>query len=309
MAIDIKKNIAKVPADTDLIVGIPRSGMLSAVILSENTNIPCTSLDCFMDGKTHSTASTDRKIFSGKAVRNVLVIDDSICTGKSVDAIRAQISDLGLDKKFNITYCAVYGCSWDTPSVDFCMTVCPTPRMFQWNYLNIWYLEKSCWDIDGLLCLDPTSDQNDDGPNYEEFLRTARPLMIPKFEIMALVTSRLEKYRSQTEEWLAKHGVKYKKLYMLNVATAEERRRLGLHAPFKAKIFKSMHGAEFFYESERQQAIEISKLSGKPCFCTTTDELFFGGEITTHTAKRKKPIRRIIAVLIPFPKLRRRFRG
>jgi len=191
-----------------------------------------------------------------------------------MDFVREQVSKANLDMKFNIKYAAVYGFSTCAAKIDFWIMNCEQPRVFQWNYLNHFIVQQSCWDIDGLLCLDPTDEQNDDGIEYEKFLRNARPIMIPKYEILAIVTSRLEKYREPTEEWLSRHGVKYKELYMFDAATAEERRRMGMHAGFKAKVYKSLNSAYFFYESDRKQAIEISKLSGKPCFCTTTDELF-----------------------------------
>jgi hypothetical protein len=37
---------------------------------------------------------------------------------------------------------------------------------------------------------------------------------VPNFEIDAVVTGRLEKYRPQTEQWLANNGVGYKELRM-----------------------------------------------------------------------------------------------
>ena len=87
------------------------------------------------------------------------------------------------------------------------------------------------------------------------------------------MTSRLEKYRKETEQWLAAHGIKYKKLYMLN-KTAEERRRLGLHAPFKASIYKQIKNSNMFIESNPKQAARIAELSGKPCICCLNDKIY-----------------------------------
>ena len=38
-------------------------------------------------------------------------------------------------------------------------------------------LENCCVDIDGVLCKDPTAEDNDEGPNYERFLSNAVPLL------------------------------------------------------------------------------------------------------------------------------------
>lgn len=62
-------------------------------------------------------------------------------------------------------------------------------------------------DIDGVLCADPTPEENDDGEKYRHFLLNTPPLFIPKVTIGTLVTSRLEKYRPETEAWLQKNHV------------------------------------------------------------------------------------------------------
>ena len=128
--------------------------------------------------------------------------------------------------------------------------------------------------MDGVLCVDPTKEQNDDGPQYINFLLNAKPLYIPTYPINSIVTSRLEKYRPQTEEWLKKYNVKYKNLYMLDLSTAEERRKLNCHADFKAKVFSKCKDCNCFIESNREQAEKIFKLTNKTCICIETDEMF-----------------------------------
>ena len=160
--------------------------------------------------------------------------------------------------------------------IDYFFEEVESPRMFQWNYLNHVISEKCCFDIDGVLCVDPTNEENDDGEKYINFIKNAKPLFIPQYKIYSLVTSRLEKYRDVTEEWLKKNGVKYENLYMLNCATAEERRQKNLHAKFKAEIYKKSD-AICFIESEPRQAKEIFELTGKQVICTQTDEIFQKG--------------------------------
>jgi len=149
-----------------------------------------------------------------------------------------------------------------------------TPRVFQWNYLNHNCLQDAAFDIDGVLCKDPLPQENDDGIKYKNFILNAKPLFIPQYKIPYIITSRLDKYRSETEEWLKKNNVQYDHLIMLTGYTAEERRRLGLHAAFKAEQYKKLPDIQLFIESDRKQAEEISRLTGKLCFCASTDELF-----------------------------------
>lgn len=70
-------------------------------------------------------------------------------------------------------------------------------------------LEKSCVYIDGVLCIDPTEQPNDDGESYRKFLSEALPLHGSLRRIGYLVTSILEKYRSLTEAWLKSQGIEY----------------------------------------------------------------------------------------------------
>ena len=170
---------------------------------------------------------------------------------------------------------AVYYKSDDyTKHIDIALIQLSSPRVFQWNYLNHTFLQDAAFDIDGVLCKDPLPQENDDGSKYINFIRNAKPLFIPQYKIPYIITSRLEKYRKETEEWLKANNVQYDHLIMLSGHTAEERRKLNLHAKFKAEQYKRLTDIQLFIESDRKQAEEISKLSGKLCFCASTDELF-----------------------------------
>ena len=41
--------------------------------------------------------------------------------------------------------------------------------------------------MDGVLCIDPTEKENDDGERYKHFLNNAAPLHIPKYTIGHIV--------------------------------------------------------------------------------------------------------------------------
>jgi uncharacterized HAD superfamily protein len=117
------------------------------------------------------------------------------------------------------------------------------------------------------LCEDPNEEQNDDGENYLIFLQHTRPKYLPPCKVDVLVTSRLEKYRQQTEAWLQKHGIQYHKLEMLDLPDKETRVRLGIHAKFKSDIYRKYDQAALFIESSKYQSEEIHKQTGKNVFC------------------------------------------
>lgn len=253
----------KLPPDLDLIVGIPRSGSLAANLLALQLNLAFLDLDSFLEGREPRIGRTAIKTLrsTGGRPRHVLVVDDSILTGKSMAAVREEVRTRRPDVR--ATYCAIYGAQRRHAEVDVILEVVPQPRCFQWNLMRHQVLENSCVDIDGVLCHDPNSQENDDGPAYRQFLSNGRPLLRPGRKVKHLVTSRLERYRPETEAWLATHGIDYEKLWMLDLESAEQRRKLKAHAPHKAAAYKES-GAILFIESEHKQSVEIAEMSGLP---------------------------------------------
>jgi uncharacterized HAD superfamily protein len=157
------------------------------------------------------------------------------------------------------------------------MEIVELPRAFEWNLLHRKLLERCCVDLDGILCADPTQEQNDDADNYLAFLANAELNHSPSYTIGRIVTSRLEKYRTETEAWLEKHEIRYNKLDMLDLPDAETRRARGAHAPFKARVFALDSSMVLFIESNDAQAREIARLSGKPTIAFGS-QAFFRGE-------------------------------
>lgn len=277
------ENLSKLPANIDLVVGVPRSGLLVANLLSLAINAPMADLQGLLDGRVLSSGRTKgvraRQGLDG--YRNILLIDDSINSGhamkEAVDAIAAS------PFAGRVTSCAVYGLKPQHEGVDIILEAVPQPRLFQWNFLHHPILEQSCFDIDGVLCCDPEHGDNDDGERYVAFLSEARPYLRPTRKIGHLVTSRLERYRAETEAWLAAHGVEYGKLWMLDLPSAEERRRQKAHAAFKARVYRDT-GALLFIESEPRQAREIARDSGKPVLCIETQDIVLPDQFDAKTA-------------------------
>jgi uncharacterized HAD superfamily protein/adenine/guanine phosphoribosyltransferase-like PRPP-binding protein len=273
LSYDLKKNLYKIPSNIDLIVGIPRSGIVPAYMLALMLSKQACSIREFISGDFKSVATY--RVNLNKEVKNVLIIDDSINTGRASLDTKKLIKDSGLEQRYNIFYAAVYYKDDNYKQfIDIAFEKVPQPRVFQWNYLNHAFLKDAAFDIDGVLCVDPTNEENDDGENYKHFLLNAQPLFIPKHKIPYIITSRLEKYRQETEEWLHKNNVQYDHLIMLSGYTAEERKKMNMHGKFKAEQYNKLFDIQLFIESNRKQAEEIANLSNKLCFCTATDELF-----------------------------------
>ncbi len=266
----IRKRLSDIPRDVDIIIGIPRSGLLPATIIALLLNKPLITINELTNDQI-DTFST-RSLNYSYQYRKAFIIDDSCYSGTSMKRAREFIKE-HLNSEMETIFAAVYVTKEATSLVDFYFEICEQPRFFEWNIMNHVAAMSSCYDMDGVLNLDPTDEENDDGPLYENFIKNAVPLFIPKYEIGAIVTSRLEKYRELTEEWLHKHGVKYKYLFMLDVPDKETRMRMGLHAPFKALVYDQI-GAALFFESDDSQARYINESTNKPVYCTGSNRFY-----------------------------------
>lgn len=274
----------QLPRDFTLICGVPRSGLVAANILALQWNLPLADVDGVCAGRMLSGGR--RLAHIGRAAtmetaQKILVVDDSVHSGESIELVREKMSLLS--PQHQVSYAAVYATPAGTKRVDYYAEVVSAPRIFEWNLFHHSSLGNTCVDIDGVLCVDPTDEENDDGERYREFLRTAKPKYIPTAEVGWLVTSRLEKYRPETESWLARHGVAYRNLCMLNLPDMHARRATGAGATFKAEQY-SKSGAAFFIESHFNQAVSIAELTKKPILAI--DRMIVAGPDGLHAMKQ-----------------------
>ena len=276
LACAVRTNLHRIPAEVDVVVGIPRSGLLLANIIALQLNLPLTDVEGFIERKTFGygqsrlTDVTEVKL-STDHWRVALIVDDSVASGHSIEQIKQRLAQSNLNTR--VLYLSAYVLRNSRSLVDIYFEVVNMPRMFEWNVMHHPLLASCCVDFDGVLCKDPSDAENDDGPRYREFLLNAELMFRCTHSIGWIVTSRLEKYRPETEAWLHRNGIAYDNLIMLNIPDAATRRRLGVHASFKAEVFKRT-GALLFIESEEEQARDIARLSGKHALCITTQRLY-----------------------------------
>lgn len=266
----------QIPQNIDLVVGIPRSGMLVASMLSLYLDVPLTDVEglinyrIFSGGKRSPVENEVSFLFTPK---NILVVDDSLASGKAMQEV--QLVLYSQDLPHNIEYAVIYSAEEEPKELQYYYKIVFMPRVFEWNLINHGVLRDTCLDIDGVLCADPTDEQNDDGEKYLGFLQNAEPLWIPKRKIGWLVTCRLEKYRKETDEWLRKNGVEYGELLMMDYPDKASRIAAKNYGKFKGEIYKKKK-APLFIESSCNQAKEIVKISGKDVLCFETNTLVKG---------------------------------
>lgn len=273
----------RLPRDIDIVVGVPRSGLLVANLLAVYRNIPLTDVDGLLDGRCLATGHWKKGSLNtaGSAEpahnrfldtpRKALIVDDSVGSGITMQAIRERIERA--DLPHTVQYGAVYLSPDQEEAVDVFVEILNFPRVFEWNVLqHTTLLKQTCFDIDGVLCHDPMGRENDDGDRYREFLRTAPLLLRPHGRVGWLVTSRLEKYRAETEAWLAEHQIQYDHLVMMDYPNQDTRMHMNTYGAHKAEVYRDS-GALLFIESNVRQAVEIAALSRKEVLCIDTMQM------------------------------------
>ncbi len=255
MAAYVDEWIKKFDTQYDLIVGIPRSGLMVASLIATSMAKPLATPDKLV---------WISKSIAPRPIKNILVVDDCITTGKSIntgfDKIREQYPEATIHKG------VLFANNDNRWMVDtYCRTL--HGNIFQWNMMHF-KIGTVGFDMDGLLCEECPEDTNED--IYLKKISSARPFLIPEFEIDYIITDRLEKYRPQTEKWLKEHGVRYKELVMWNVPKKPER---DAAAAFKSGIIKGID-IRYYMESDIKQAEDIWRTTRVICLCTDEMRIF-----------------------------------
>ena len=243
--------------DYDIIIGIPRSGLLVANIIALKLGKPVTTPDLFIKDIYWKSELIPKK----EEYKNILLVDDSITSGKTMEE---NFNILNKSQKYiNITKAVLMATNESKSLVDLHYKIIPHPRVFEWNLLHA-SKGTLASDMDGVICENcpPGIDGNEE--LYVEWIENAKPYLIPTFEINVIVSNRLEKYRSDTEKWLAKHGVRYKELILWDLQSKQERN--GKHAQRKIEVILE-YKPDFVWESSFHEAKQIYETTKIPTLC------------------------------------------
>lgn len=249
----------------DVVVHLPRSGTIPASLIATYLKTPFASVEEY----TRGIVNTRKAKF--KTLHRILLVDDSIRTGIQMKKNIALIKRRRPDSE--IYTLAVFSTKFDR---DFQPTLflsehAETMYIYPWFMWKTERIEHCAIDFDGVLCRDCTAEEDDDGEKYTRFLESACQKFHTDFPIGAIVTSRLEKYRPQTEAWLAERGYQYGSLIMGPWASKEERR--GKQAEWKASVYRDLPQL-LFVESSEREAKDIATLSGKAVWCIDTQQAY-----------------------------------
>ena len=250
--------VKQFPENYDVVVGLPRSGLMVAAMIGGKLGKPITTPELF---STHVWMS---KRAESREVKRVLLVDDSFKTGTSMRQAKETLLKTIKDPKISVTTAAVIISPGCEQYVDLFYTKISSPRIFEWNLLHD-HKGVVAVDMDGVLCKDPPPLLDEDEAMYRDWISTVEPYLIPHFTIDVIVSNRLEKYRAETEAWLKKQRVSYKELRMWNLEESKMRRE-GSKA--RHKIQNILEIKPFmFWESSRKDAEEIVSATRVPVWC------------------------------------------
>src|SRR5687767_9698358 len=130
----IRTQLHAIPSDVDLIVGIPRSGMVPAYQIGLFLNRLVCDIEGFLCDGAVSHGHTRKlgiALTSLREARHILLVDDSIATGGSMQKALARIQESGYTGK--ISTCAAIVAPSHKSSVNVSFITLPQPRLFEWN--------------------------------------------------------------------------------------------------------------------------------------------------------------------------------
>jgi hypoxanthine phosphoribosyltransferase len=190
LAVWTRDFVEHLPQDYDLVVGIPRSGMLVASIIATKLGRPLTTPDLFIEGRWWSSRLLESP--EPNDVRSILLVDDSVDRGDSLEAAKAIVAQC--PRPTRITTAALIAHRPEASGlVDLHYRVVPHPAIFEWNLMHAKVMTRLSASLEGVL---------------------DRPGRIPMYSIDCVLASGSEANRGETEAFLRKHRVLYDELVM-----------------------------------------------------------------------------------------------
>ena len=268
---DILEWSRRLPDEIDLVVGIPRSGLLVANLLALAMNVPFTDVEGLVAGRLLSGGDRlgrNNLLSQDDRVLRILVVDDSVWSGGQMARARTRIAEAHL--RHHIAYGAVYVVPDGACLVDTYHSKVPVPRAFEWNILHHPALAKSCVSLEGTI-LPATQSQPTDAVR----LRRVRPQFRPTQNIGCLVALQPEASRPALTAWLGEHGIRHDTLALITPPTVSGRSEDDVLRE-KTALYRSSR-AWIYIEASGGAAARLARSARRPVYCFETREMLYPG--------------------------------
>ena len=271
---DAQSLAARMPPDTIGVLGVPRSGLMVAGMMAMTRHVHLGDIQTFANTGKFTSPGRRMTVAGPSPYRGTIcVVDDSAYSGKAMRDARAGMERSPYYAHHDWKFVVVYGSEKAKYSYDDCIKPINEARRFEWNFMNRGDITDAIVDIDGVLCEDPPAKLEDNYDRYREWVATAPPKNIPYYEIGTLVTMRLGLYREETESWLERWGIRYKRLMMCDARTPHKRRKEWDYGKWKGDQAVRVK-ATWGIESCPKQAQRIAEVAGIPVVCTVERRVY-----------------------------------
>lgn len=244
----------KLSSDFDVVVAVPRSGLLIGSIIATEFGKPLSTPDNFIKSDLWMSTQFEKNHYNTSFYNTILLVDDAILGGTEMyprlDKIRCAKPNL------KVITAALYVYTTRDPKmlVDRYYKVFRPDKTYHYQHAMIHQQAHTlACDMDGVICHDY------DGSEYETFIKNAQPYKIPIYPIEAIITARTMQYRAATEKWLREHNVKYNRLYMRRDASLD---------PLTFKVKALLQEKPYlFWESDAKIAKHCASKTGIRTYC------------------------------------------
>jgi len=255
---------SRLPMRYDLIVGVPRAGLIFADFMSVELSIPLSVpelLPKYWNPRPIDKHS-DSSLTEGD-IRSILIVEDVTSSGSRLLPIRETVKNHFPNAIVHIG--ALYAGGNAIP-LDSYGSKFTRPCIIEWDFLDVMFYRNMATDMDGVLCQDCPPNLTEG--QYIQWMESAVPHLLPVFPV-TVVTSRRMEHRAVTEKWLRRNGVEFSTLYMDPARTDSERDLVG----WKVRIINQIK-PEVFIESSDEMAESIHWKTGVPVICATTMRMY-----------------------------------
>lgn len=278
----IRSNLHKIPHDVDFVIGVPRSGMICGSVIAEFLNVPLIDVDSFVNGNTPSMGGRKILFREHDKTGKVLVVDDTVNSGIAMRKTKEKLHKAPNFDSFQFIYSCIYvedfGC--DTVDLWLCdlrnLVHSGVQPLYEWNMFNHYphLMSKMVFDLDGVFCTEEGRPDDRYEEAYEEYIKTVKPLFIPKVPIYCILTYRIKKYYDITKKWLEDNGITCYNLLMADADSWQERNNRISTEQMKGNFFKNHPEFLLFIESDDYQARRIHEISGKQVLCISSNKMY-----------------------------------
>jgi orotate phosphoribosyltransferase len=269
----------------DVVVGIPRSGMLAGSLIALAAHLPLTDLRSAGAGLPPQGGLRSPRAESG--AQRLLVVDDTVNSGANMQLVRQQLAASPHVDLAAVTTMAAFASPRGRRHVDLCLETVDWPRVFEWNVLHQpEVLAGACVDADGLLWPAPAAagpcDSSGPGqtgwPGQEGAgaVSTGAGGYRPSARVGVVVALEPPGGVAEVRARLAERGVDAAEVVVVAAPAADAVGACCGTVAAKSRLYRERQ-ATLYYCSAYCRAVGIANGSGRPVYWTTGARMVYPG--------------------------------